>query len=191
MGRRGSCFWIWLTTLAESNISPTLIDQNPHKRPYIETLKSGERVIVDPEATISRILLWFYMLVNVGAFFGLATTYSEKRIGYWLGYLSPAIIYFLLPILLTYGYKRTVKVKPGGNDLANVMSVLGIAIKKNGIWRIGRTGYLDVAKPSHMAAAGGPVTNKWNDKFVDDVKRTIVACQVSLFEAPRGYTAAC
>ena len=61
-----------------------LIDQNPHKRPYVFTLKSGEKVIVDPEATISRILLWFYMQVNVGAFFALATTYAEKRIGWWL-----------------------------------------------------------------------------------------------------------
>lgn len=61
-----------------------LIDQNPHKKPYVSVLKSGESVIVDPEATISRILLWFYMLVNVGAFFAVATTYSEKYVGYWL-----------------------------------------------------------------------------------------------------------
>ena len=173
--------------LFKSNISPTLIDQNPHKRPYIETLKTGERVIVDPETTISRILLWFYMLVNVGAFFALATTYAEKRIGYWLAYLAPAIIYFLLPILLIFGYKRTIKVKPGGNDLANVMNILGIAIKKNGFWRIGRKGYLDVAKPSHMAATGQPVTTKWNDKFVDDVKRTLVACQVSIKSSWSGW----
>ena len=61
-----------------------LIDQNPHKRPYVKTLASGQRVIVDPETTIARILLWFYMLVNVGAFFALATSYSEKRVGWWL-----------------------------------------------------------------------------------------------------------
>jgi hypothetical protein len=29
-------------------------------------------------------MLTFYFLVNVGAFFGLATTYAEKDVGYWL-----------------------------------------------------------------------------------------------------------
>ena len=72
------------------NICPTVIDQVTFKKPFIKTLKSGERVIVDPETTIQRLTLTFYgrlyfvlhcllanmieALVNVGAFFGIATT---------------------------------------------------------------------------------------------------------------------
>ena len=54
----------------KSNIAPTVIDQYPHQRSYVNTLKTGERVIVDPEVTVQRIMLTFYGLVNVGAFFG-------------------------------------------------------------------------------------------------------------------------
>lgn len=46
-------------------------------------LKTGEKVVVDPESTIQRIMLIFYALINVGAFFAIATTYSEKYVGYW------------------------------------------------------------------------------------------------------------
>jgi dipeptide/tripeptide permease len=163
--------------LFKSNVSPLLIDQNPHKRPYVSTLKSGERVIIDPEATVSRILLWFYLQVNVGAFFALATTYSEKRIGWWLAFLLPAIIYFMLPIMLAIMYKRTVKVKPTGNELTKVAGVIRAAIKQNGIMKLGSKNFLDAAKPS----VSGNSAVGWNDKFVDDIKRTLVACQIFLF----------
>ena len=74
-------------------------------------------------------------------------------------------------------YKRTTKVKPTGNDLIRVLRVLGMAIKKNGVMKIGRKGFLNAAKPSHLAAAGETTSLSWNDKFVDDVSRTLVACK--------------
>ncbi|RJE20444.1 peptide transporter [Aspergillus sclerotialis] len=46
--------------LFKPNISPTVIDQVTFKKPFIRTLKSGERVIVDPETTIQRLTLTFY-----------------------------------------------------------------------------------------------------------------------------------
>lgn len=39
----------------KSNVSPLVADQYENTRPFIKTLKSGERVIVDPATTISRI----------------------------------------------------------------------------------------------------------------------------------------
>lgn len=60
------------------NIAPIVLDQNRHQKPYTTTLKSGEKVIVDPETTASRTMLIFYDFVNVGAFFMVATTHSEK-----------------------------------------------------------------------------------------------------------------
>jgi POT family proton-dependent oligopeptide transporter len=37
------------------NISPMVAEQIPHERFYVRTEKSGERVIVDPAVTISRV----------------------------------------------------------------------------------------------------------------------------------------
>jgi hypothetical protein len=79
-----------------------VLDQYTRQREFTKTLKSGEKVLVDPESTIQRMMLIFYGLVNVGAFFALATTYSEKYVGYWLAFLLPGILYFLLPILLYF-----------------------------------------------------------------------------------------
>jgi dipeptide/tripeptide permease len=52
-------------------VAPILLDQYEHQQPYTKTLKSGEKVIIDPETTIQRILLIFYGFINVGAFFAV------------------------------------------------------------------------------------------------------------------------
>ena len=169
----------------KSNIAPTIIDQYPHQKPYVSTLKSGERVIVDPEVTIQRIMLTFYLLINVGAFFGLATTYAEKDVGYWLAYLLPGILYLMCPVILFFGYKRTVKKPPQGSALTDVFKVIGCAFRKNGFRKLGQKGYLDVAKPSQLIGEGAlsPQAPEitWTDDFVEDTKRTFEACQIFLF----------
>lgn len=50
------------------NVSPVLLDQITDTKPTIKTEKDGERVIVDPESTTERVVLWFYLLINVGGF---------------------------------------------------------------------------------------------------------------------------
>jgi hypothetical protein len=67
--------------LFKSNIAPTLLDQDTQTTLIVKQLKSGERVIVDPEDTAQKVLLAFYGLINMGAFFGLATTYAETDQG--------------------------------------------------------------------------------------------------------------
>lgn len=58
-------------------LGPLLCDQSPISKPTLHTLKSGERVILDPQVTVARYLQMFYWAINVGAFFSLATTYAE------------------------------------------------------------------------------------------------------------------
>ena len=41
-----------------------------HPRGYIRTESNGERVIVDPGITYSRIYMRYYLLINVGALVG-------------------------------------------------------------------------------------------------------------------------
>lgn len=129
-------------------------------------------------------MLIFYGLINIGAFYAVATDYAEKYVGYWLAYLLPGIIYFLLPLLLLAYYKKTIKVPPSKSAYDSVYAIIWIAIKKNG-WRIGRKGFWDPARPSVMRAngintyKGGPIP--WDDTLVDDVHRTFSACQIFLY----------
>ncbi|CAD6446385.1 dfb42ad6-8e30-4271-9a93-d58effc31d4b [Sclerotinia trifoliorum] len=185
-------FVIGIITLAfgaglfKSNVSPMLLDQDTQKGLIVKALPDGEKVILDPEVTAQRLALAFYGMVNVGAFFGIATTYSEKKVGFWLAYGLPMILYLLLPILLWVMNKRLVKYPPQGSDIGKFFKVIGIAIRRNGLKGFGRKGYLDAAKPSVLAAQGitGDHNGKqmdWTDAFVEDVKRSLEACTIFLF----------
>ncbi|KAL1647372.1 peptide transporter ptr2 [Diplodia intermedia] len=170
--------------LFKPNVAPLLLDQYSHQKPFTRVLKSGEKVIVDPESTVQRMMLIFYALINVGAFFAIATTYAEKRIGFWLAFLLPTIVFMLLPLLLAFLYKRLIKTRPNGSELTHVSKIWAIAVKQNG-GKFWRKGFWDAAKPSVLAEkgvttfAGKPID--WSDKFVEDVVRTIEACKVFLY----------
>lgn len=156
-------------------VAPTLLDQYDHQKPYTKTLPSGEKVVVDPETTIQRILLIFYAFINVGAFFAIATTYTEKYLGFWLAFLLPGIVYFLLPLLLFFMNKRLVKKPVVGSELTQFFKIIGAAIKGNG-WKLWGKGYWDVVRPAQLAEKG--ITATWSDKAVTDVYRTLEACQI-------------
>lgn len=88
-----AAFIIGLLTLCvgtgffKANISPLLAEQNTDRRMRVETLPTGERVVVDPSVTNSRIFLvsqpwiipliiklipfsYFYLCVNIGSLTG-------------------------------------------------------------------------------------------------------------------------
>jgi hypothetical protein len=159
------------------NIAPTVLDQNRQKKAYIKTLKSGERVIVDPESTTTRTMLIFYGFVNVGAFFMLATTYSEKYVGFWLSFLLSGTIYFLLPILLFVMYKKTYKQPPSGSsELSRAFKISGVALRQNKL-QVWRKDFWEAAKPANLREKG--IVVDWTDNNVRDVSRA-----VSMFTSP-------
>jgi dipeptide/tripeptide permease len=134
--------------------------------------------------TINRISLIFYGFVNIGGFFPIATVYAEKRIGFWLAFLLPGIIYFLLPLGLLVTYKKTHRVKPSGSAINEFFQIIKVAVARNkGIaWK---KGFWNAAKPSVLASAG--ITSwdgkpiHWSDALVDDVRRTLNACLMFLY----------
>ncbi|KAI1102211.1 hypothetical protein F4804DRAFT_313808 [Jackrogersella minutella] len=162
------------------NISPTVIDQSPHKFAHVIT-ENGEKVIVDPEESVNSVMLWFYLLINIGACFGIPTTYLAKLVGYWAAYLIPTILYLLLPPLLWYLNPRLVKQPPGGSDLNNVFKVLADIFANGGLKRIGRKGFWEIGRPSVRRAAGSTKVYGYDDEFVNDVRRTFQACGIFLF----------
>ena len=86
MGSRYVLFLI--TTVVElmvdcvkANIGPLLAEQQTETRMRISTTKKGERVILDPTITTSRIFMYFYLVINIGALLGsISMVYAEKYV---------------------------------------------------------------------------------------------------------------
>jgi POT family proton-dependent oligopeptide transporter len=67
------------TGLFKANISPLVAEQYRRTKLFVVETKSGERVIVDPTLTVSRVYMYFYLFINIGALVGQITmAYSEK-----------------------------------------------------------------------------------------------------------------
>lgn len=49
------------------NISPLVAEQIPREKMHVKVTEKGERVIVDPAVTSSRVYNWFYLFINIGA----------------------------------------------------------------------------------------------------------------------------
>ncbi|KAI2624622.1 PTR2-domain-containing protein [Hypomontagnella submonticulosa] len=160
------------------NVAPTVIDQYKYQREYTKVLKSGEKVLVDPETTVSHIMLIFYAFVNVGAFFSIAVVYIEKYHSFWLAFLVPGIVYFLLPVLLAVMYKRTVRKKPQGSDLTRFTKITISALKASKGNIFSKNLWHNV-KPSVLAEQD--IRVGYSEKDVDDARRTWEAVQIFLY----------
>jgi proton-dependent oligopeptide transporter, POT family len=127
--------------------------------------KGSETVIVDPAVTAQRIYMYFYLAVNLGSLAGVITVILEHSVGFWAAYVPPlcAFIFALLVIIL--GRRRYVLRKPQGSIVLDSFKAMYIGAR-NG-WK------LDAAKPINAPNV------KWDNQFVDELKRALVACKVS------------
>jgi POT family proton-dependent oligopeptide transporter len=181
------------TGMIKPNLLPLLLDQYPHKRDVVATREDGTRVILVKDASIQRVTLVFYWAINVGAFLSLATSYSAKRVGFWLAFLIPGIVYFLMIPLLIILAPKLKKEKPTKlSIIEEVFRVLGVAYKGPFIKRIRNDEFWEYPKPSSILARGdissldetdkkGHKKISWTDQFVEDVKITVDACKIFLF----------
>lgn len=153
----------------KSNVAPLIAEQYTVTKPYVKTLKSGQRVIVDPAATVQSIFMVFYFCINLGSLSAIATTEMELHIDFWAAYLLPFCFFFLGIISLILGHKQYIKKPPTGSVIPNCFKVIWLAASNKFT--------MDVAKPSYRESAGlSPVV--WSDMFVDEVKRALIACKV-------------
>ncbi|TDL26999.1 PTR2-domain-containing protein [Rickenella mellea] len=189
-----ACFTIAIVIMGcgtggfKSNISPLVAEQYQKQKLNVRTTKAGERVVVDPTLTISRIYMYFYLFINIGALVGqIGMTYSEKYVGFWLAYTLPTLVFCLCPLVLFYGRNRYVKSPPQGSVLAPALRILHYAAK--GRWSINplRTyrnfksdDFWESVKPSRLAAEGRerPSWMTFDDLWVDEVRRGFKACAV-------------
>ncbi|TVY46785.1 putative peptide transporter [Lachnellula occidentalis] len=168
------------------NISPLIVEQLPNKMMTIKVLPSGERVIVDPTATQSRVYHYFYLFINIGSMTGvLGMTYSEKYLGYWITFLLPTGLILLCPVVLWFCRNKYVRTPPQGSVLGKALRIFLFANK--GRWSLNplRTyrnlhdgTFWDSVKPSYLGPSFRPSWMTFDDQWVDEVARGFGACSV-------------
>ncbi|KAK0635785.1 POT family-domain-containing protein [Bombardia bombarda] len=159
--------------------------------PLLGAYKTGERVIVDPAVTASRVYHFFYLFINIGALVGqIGMVYCEAYIGFWLSFLLPTIMLSLAPGVMLWGRKRYRRVPPQGSVLGRAFKLFALANK--GRWSINPAKtyrnlhdgtFWENVKPSRFEAESKPKP-KWmdfNDAWVDEVARGFSACAVFLW----------
>jgi len=169
----------------KSNISPLVAEQYRRTKPFITTTKSGERVIVDPVKTTSRIYMYFYLFINIGALIGqISMVYAEKYVGYWLAFTLPTIIFFISPFFLWWGHGRYRVSPPNGSVLGTAFRVWRSALRGRWSWnpircfkQLTANDFWESAKPSKVVGEK-PKWMKFDDNWVDEVRRGFKACSV-------------
>lgn len=157
----------------KANVSPLIAEQYTETKCRVKTLKSGERVIVDPAVTIQSLYNIFYWCINTGSLSAIATVWLELKIDFWAAYLLPFCFFFIAIIVLVIGRNQYVVRPPSGSVLLDAAKALWVGLKN------GRN--MEAAKPSNLIARGGSTTVPWNDQFIDELKRALVASRVFLF----------
>ncbi|KAF9269358.1 PTR2-domain-containing protein [Marasmius fiardii PR-910] len=175
------------TGMFKSNISPLIAEQYKRTKLFIRVEKSGERVIVDPSMTVSRVYMYFYWFINFGSIIGsIGMVYSEKYVGFWLAYTLPTIVFLLCPIVLWVGRNRYVRSPPQGSVLSKALKLWKLAAK--GRWSLNpvktmkslkAADFWENVKPSKLEREGRkPAWMTFDDQWVDEVNRGFKACAV-------------
>lgn len=169
----------------KANISPMVAEQIKDRTKRVKTLASGERVIVDPVVTISRVYLYYYFMINVGTLIGSITmVYAENYVGYWLAFLLPTIMFGFCPLVLWACKGRYHRNPPTGSVVGNSFKLIKLGMK--GKWSVNPLKTLkamksdtfwDDIKPSRLGN-DRPEWMTFDDAWVDQVRRGFAACKV-------------
>ncbi|KAB8244836.1 hypothetical protein BDV35DRAFT_406446 [Aspergillus flavus] len=176
----------------KATITPFIGDQYPNVSPQLIITKKGERVVTDRMLTMQYIYNVFYWygagspihnhllsLTNLSRFTSIATlsliasTYLEKKVGYWAAYLMPLCAFAVVVPLLTVWHKAL-----GSQRFFNFATRSVIPQFAKVICFSARDRFrLDAAKPSYQAEKCHREVD-WDDLFVSEIKRGLSACKV-------------
>ncbi|KAK5993344.1 putative peptide transporter ptr2 [Cladobotryum mycophilum] len=168
------------------NISCLIAEQLGDQHMHVKTLKSGERVIVDPAVTTERIYSWFYFFINAGALIGqLTMVYAEQHVGFYLAFTLPTIMLSICPLVMLWGRKRYVRREPDGSVLIPALRTWFLA--QSGRWSLNpfqtwknmHDGtFWESVKPSRFTDETRPKWMTFDDAWVDELRRGFAACAV-------------
>ena len=163
------------------NISPLIAEQYEcvHPRQYVETLPSGEKVIVDPTMTLSRVYMRYYAIHNTGSLVGqISMVYAEHYVGFWLSFTLPTILFCFCPLVMFFCRTRYVRRAPTGSVYGKCFRLVGMAWKKNGFRN--NPDFWERVKPSKLGS-NKPKWMTFDDAWVDEVARGLKAVLVFVF----------
>jgi POT family proton-dependent oligopeptide transporter len=171
----------------------------------VETTKSGERVIVDPAVTTSRLYMYFYLFINIGALGKhrlasisarpnvvlvgqIGMSYSERNVGFWLAFFLPTLLFLLCPLVLYFCRNRYARTPPQGSVFSKAFRLFFKAnrgrwsINPYSTWkRLNDGTFWENVKPSKFSAASRPAWMTFDDNWVEEVRRGFHACSVFLW----------
>lgn len=156
----------------KANVSPLIAEQYRNTKSFVRTLKTGERVLVDPGVTVQSIYMIFYLCINFGSLSSLVTTTLELKVGFWAAYGLCLGMFIVGFATLVAGKKKYVLKPPKGSVLPHAARILWIGVKKRS---------LDAAKPEYIGdTMGRKAEVPWDSTFVEEVRKALVACKVCL-----------
>lgn len=181
------------TGFFKANVSPLLAEQNEDSRMRVEErpVKSGlfgrgaasgqtERVIVDPAVTNTRIFLYFYLCINIGSLSGqIGMVYIEKYFGFWLAFLIPTAMFLIAPFVL-WSQKKKYKLTPPTGSLLEKFLRMFFFVRSRSTGGMFKMEW-EQAKPSNVPVTDRPSWMTYDDAWVDEVRRGLMACKVFLF----------
>ncbi|KAI9799420.1 MAG: hypothetical protein M1825_004520 [Sarcosagium campestre] len=115
----------------------------------------------------------FYLCINIGSLSLIATTELELHVGFWATFLLPMLMFCVGFVVLVAGRRQYVVRPPQGSVILHGGRVIWIAI-------VNRFS-LSAAKPSYQERLGKRYQMPWDDSFVDEIRRALVACKVFVF----------
>ncbi|KAL4948843.1 POT family-domain-containing protein [Aspergillus filifer] len=161
----------------KANVTPFCAEQYQNAAGFVRTLKTGERVLVDPDLTVERMFLWFYWAVNIGALSPLITTTVETHVGFWLSYLIPLIVIVIVAVLFISSNKLFRKTQPRGSPILDAARTVHIAIMERGFEKAKPSSLQEREKLDSYAFASRP---DYTDYSVQKVKTGVTACKLFL-----------
>lgn len=147
----------------KSNVSALVAEQCTGTTRYLKQI-GNEVVIVDPAVTTQRIYMYFYFAINLGSLGSILTTTLEHKVGFWASYILPLSAFIVALVIALGGRRLYVLRKPQRSIILDSFKAILIAARNQ--WN------LDAAKQSHMPDV------RWDDQFIDELKRALVACKV-------------
>ncbi|CAG8729272.1 7452_t:CDS:2, partial [Ambispora leptoticha] len=168
---------IIVTGLGDGLQSVSLVmvgEQYPRKKKFIRTLGTGEKVVVDPQLTLSSIYHYLYFTLAIGYLAPTITTNIEKYHSFWLAFLIMALVFSIGIVLYSWSRRWFIETKTSGLQLWKSILVIRMAIAR---------GFnFENTKPSKIPQREHEHSNIiWDDKFVEELRTTIQASKVLLF----------
>ncbi|KAG7813216.1 hypothetical protein KL921_000762 [Ogataea angusta] len=157
------------------NLFPLLVDQYAIDENYIKVLPTGERVVVDRNATLERMSLIYYFFINFGCFVAIFSSIIERAFGFWMTYGFTALVYSVLPIMLIYLKPRLHLGEPTGMSIFDEVILLLRELFQSGwISRMRHGQFWDIPISAATQNLAPSVT-------IDDLNTTFQSCAIFLY----------